>query len=129
MWSPGKKLARAAQLLARGQLRIAYDDESDGEPEEVISAALAALGLEVEEPLELEEEFALWPECVPTFQFWQAVQTQWRIGMTGRATGLDYQGVKACMELCGIPRKKRTELFAGIRAMERATLNEWAAQD
>lgn len=46
----------------------------------------------------------------------------------GGATGLDYAGVQAAMQLMGVARKERAELFALVRAMEGATLDEWARQ-
>ena len=33
-------------------------------------------GLQTVEPLDLDDEFALWPENVAVFNFWLAVQTQ-----------------------------------------------------
>jgi len=42
------------------------------------------------------------------------------------ATGLDYAGVQAAMQLQGLPRKQHAELFALVRAMEGAALDEWA---
>lgn len=70
----------------------------------------------------------LWPECVPIWQAWQGVQTQWRTGAAG-ATGLDYAGVRAWLHECG-PRSRteRAEWFVCIQAAERATLEVWAEQ-
>ena len=44
------------------------------------------------------------------------------------ATGLDYAGVQAAMQLMGVARAERAELFGLVRAMEGATLDEWAQQ-
>lgn len=123
MRGEGKKLVQAARLQARGQLILHGADGSRRTEEEYVTEALAACGLYPEEPLEVDEEFALWPECLPVFNFWNAVQTQWRVGMNG-ATGLDYQGVEACMSMRAIPKKERPELFALVQAMERAALDE-----
>ncbi len=112
--------------MARGQLRIG--DQQEREPEDEVVDALAAFGLQAEETLEIDDKFALWPECVDVFKLWQAVQTQWRTGGMGGATGLDYAGVEACMKLRGIRNKDRTELFNGLQVMEQATLQEWALQ-
>lgn len=120
-----KKLAEAARLLACGQLRIERPGQGEDAPETARAEALAAIGLVATEPLELDEEFALWPENVPVFNFWQAVQTQWRTGGMGGATGLDYGGVQACMALRGIQKKDQAALFAGLQVMEVATLNAW----
>lgn len=70
----------------------------------------------------------LWPENVGAFNIWCQLETQWRIGVSG-ATGLDYTAVIAYLRnVVGIKKKDLPERFAEIRAMEVATLNEWAAQ-
>lgn len=114
--------------MACGQLRIDRPGRGEDEPEAAINEALAAVGLVATEPLELDDEFALWPENLPVFNFWQAVQTQWRTGGMGGATGLDYSGVQACMVFRGIRKKDQAALFAGLQVMERAALNEWDKQ-
>lgn len=69
----------------------------------------------------------LWPECVEAWRHWQALQTQWRYGGAGGATGLDYAGVRAYIDEQGIrPRAQRRELFACIQACEAASLDAWA---
>ena len=68
----------------------------------------------------------LWPECLPIWQAWQALQTQWRTGMAG-ATGLCYAGVRAWLADNGPPdADTRREWWACIQAAERATLEVWA---
>lgn len=67
----------------------------------------------------------LWPDNVAAWSAWQTVQTQWRVGMGG-ATGLDYTGVQACLRLQGHRGQALRELFAGVQACERATLEVWA---
>lgn len=67
----------------------------------------------------------LWPDNLPAWHAWQSVQSQWRVGMGG-ATGLDYTGVQACLRLQGHRGAALRELFAGIQACERATLEAWA---
>lgn len=113
--------------MVRGQLRIGQSGSREDEPEEEVAQALAAFGLEAVEPLEIDEEFALWPECVETFNLWCLVQTQWRTGATGFPEGLHYPGVEVCMKRRGIPEKRRNGVFAGIQAMEQAALKEWRA--
>jgi hypothetical protein len=77
----------------------------------------------------------LWPCNVKTWAYWQAVQTQWRVGGMGGATGLDYAGVRAYLDETGVKSKQRKQIFEGIRAAETATLRAWgekaekAAQD
>ena len=91
--------------------------------------AIAGLGLDAQDtsgpPVHTHY---LWPECVPIWQAWQALQTQWRVGMGG-ATGLDYAGVRAWLDECGPEdRAQRREWFECIQAAERATLDVWAEQ-
>lgn len=69
----------------------------------------------------------LWPENLQAWLCWQGVQTQWRVGMSG-ATGLDYQGVSAYLDLQGLDRDQRRETFELLQACERATLDEWNQQ-
>ena len=57
---------------------------------------------------------------------WQSVQTQWRTGMGG-ATGLDYAGVRAYLDEIDLGADRR-DVFAGIQACERATLDVWSEQ-
>jgi hypothetical protein len=72
--------------------------------------------------------FWLWPEHVDTLMLWQAVQTQWRMVSEIGATGLDYQGVRACPGFRGLPRARREQVFADLCVIERATLREWSEQ-
>lgn len=70
----------------------------------------------------------LWPCNVATFNIWGQLQTQWNIGMSG-ASGLDYTAVIAYLrDVVGTKKKDIPELFQQLRAMEIATLNEWAKQ-
>jgi hypothetical protein len=72
-----------------------------------------------------ETEFHLWPENVLAWRCWQALQTQWRVGMAG-ATGLDYAGVRAWLQDAGLTDAERTDVWPGIQACEHATLEVWA---
>jgi hypothetical protein len=56
-----------------------------------------------------------------------AVQTQWRVGMSG-ATGLDYAGVRAWLDEDGIDGDERRDLWRCIVAAERSTLSVWSEQ-
>lgn len=115
--------------MARGQLVIEGSEESAEESEQEINEAFAAFGLVADGQLDLDSEtFALWPENLPTFNLWQQIQTQWRVGGVGNPTGLDYAGIEAYMRLSGIRKKDQANFLPGIQAMERATLNEWANQ-
>jgi hypothetical protein len=123
-----KKLAEAAALMALGQLRFPHANQDEVTPEDEVTQALAAFGLQVSAPLELEETFALWPECLPTFHFWQSLQTQWTQQPMGGLSHLNYPGVQVCMEMAGIKKRDRKTLFSEIQAMERAVLKADAKQ-
>lgn len=92
-----------------------------------MAAALAALGLEMDEEVELEEPFYLWPDNLSTFRIWLSVQTQWRKD-GGRPTGLDYSGVETCLRLRGVKKSQWGPVFDVIQDMEIASLNVWAEQ-
>lgn len=44
----------------------------------------------------------------------------------GGATGLDYAGVRAYLDDQDLPADERKDIFKGIRAAERGTLEGWA---
>ena len=71
-----------------------------------------------------DEELYLWPCNALVWGLFMRLQTQWRVGMSG-ATGLDYAAVRVVMDLAGVGKKRRQEVFAGIQACERATLEIW----
>jgi hypothetical protein len=71
-----------------------------------------------------DSEQYLWPENVEAWRVWCALQTQWRVGANG-ATGLDYSAVCAYMTEVGIVGELRRDVFAGVRAAERSTLDVW----
>lgn len=57
-----------------------------------------------------------------------AVQTQWRIvaGMSGSmVTGLDYAALKGAMDMLGVSKKKRPQLFDDVRILEAAWLETY----
>jgi hypothetical protein len=62
---------------------------------------------------------------VAAWRHWTALQTQWRTGVSG-ATGLDYAGVRAYLDECGLEGTNRAELWQAIQACELATLEAWA---
>jgi hypothetical protein len=43
----------------------------------------------------------------------------------GGATGLDYAGVRAYLDECNLQPPERGEVWAGITAAERGTLDGW----
>lgn len=65
----------------------------------------------------------LWPCNLAAWGVWCDLQTQWRYGGTGSATGLDYVSVRAHLDELGLRGDERRDTYAGIRAAERATLD------
>lgn len=83
--------------------------------------ALAAFGLMTERPA--QQHFEVWEENGEVLDVFLACETQWRHGsMTGRLIGLDYQGLRAALDLMEIKDKKQT--FEDLRLMERAVIDE-----
>ncbi|MCY1253019.1 hypothetical protein D9M68_123140 [compost metagenome] len=64
-------------------------------------------------------------------QLFLTLQTQWRqvAGMTDcLRTGLDYAAIEPVLRLRGVKRKRQAALFADLRVLEAAALEELAAQ-
>lgn len=85
-------------------------------------ARLAALAAQ-QPRVDVRPEFRLWPEHLPAFGLWCAIQTQWRVGMAG-PTGLDWQGVRAHPATRALPRQQRESVLADVACMESAWLAE-----
>ncbi|MCU0963533.1 MAG: DUF1799 domain-containing protein [Burkholderiaceae bacterium] len=114
--------------MALGELLS--QDEADARAEEDAAErarALAAFGMRLEDEAPAQElpGFHLLPECVPVFQLWRNVQTQWRVGMMG-PTGLDYAGVEAYMRMARTQLRREADTIELLRAMEVATLKVYA---
>jgi hypothetical protein len=76
-------------------------------------------GLKLED---MQEEVELWATNVQSFTVFEAMGTQWRMGMGG-ATGLDYQALPVVLDMAGLrKRKDRAAIFADLRIMEREAL-------
>ncbi len=120
-----------ARLLAAGQLLNADPHDHDAsphqEPDDEVRAALASFGLHLDGAGARDQGDVvwIWPENLPAWGFWLRVQTQWRVGFSGKS-GLDYAGVRVAMDLLGIKRQDRGELFGWVQAMECAALGVWA---
>ena len=111
-----------ARAVAEFQSR---NDTQPVDPTNAWTQHIAALGLLEQQPA--EHVVYLWPDNVLAWNCWQGVQTQWRVGMGG-ATGLDYAGVRAFLDEQQLAGDERRDVFAGIQACERATLEVWAEQ-
>src|SRR5439155_9792164 len=94
-----KKLTEAARLMARGQLIL--NPQAEEATSDSLLDAFAALGLQCEEEVVLDDEFWLWPENEETLWLWAGLQTQWNAGMGG-ATGLNYAGVESYLRMLDI---------------------------
>lgn len=68
------------------------------------------------------EEVRIWPDNWQSVKLFQSLTTQWRTSMGG-PTGLDYAVLPAVMQLHGIRKKDRADLFDCIRVMENAALS------
>lgn len=68
-----------------------------------------------------EETIEIWPESLAAFNVFQAMSTQWRIGMNG-PTGLDYNVLPEIWRRLRIPKKERDQTFEDLQEMERAAL-------
>jgi hypothetical protein len=70
----------------------------------------------------------IWPDNVRPFEVFQALQTQWRVGMGG-PTGLDYSAIPVTLRLRGVPRAAWPQLFGDLRIMESAALSAMHAKN
>jgi hypothetical protein len=82
---------------------------------------LALFGLKPEDFA--ADEVQLWPENYLSFQVFQSIKTQWRIGMNG-ATGLDYNVLSEMWRRFKVLPKDRDYLFFDIQVMENAALSQ-----
>ena len=64
----------------------------------------------------------VWPENWPAVSLFMDCATQWRVSMSG-AYGLDYQAVKAVMDIRGISGADAAAVFDDILILESAALN------
>ncbi|MCX8018550.1 MAG: DUF1799 domain-containing protein [Rhodocyclaceae bacterium] len=117
--SEGKKLKQVVRDVAEAQHAQQTPDAHNAWTAEI--AKLGLLGQSA------DRITYLWPDNVLTWQCWQGVQTQWRVGMVG-ATGLDYAGVLAYLQVQGLSPDQRRDVFAGIQACESAMLEVLAEQ-
>ncbi|RZS80655.1 DUF1799 domain-containing protein [Pigmentiphaga kullae] len=66
----------------------------------------------------------IWPDNAIAYAVFCAMDTQWRVGGMGRASGLDYAALPFVMRQLGVPRAEWTDIFDAVRVMERAALDE-----
>jgi hypothetical protein len=68
-------------------------------------------------------DIEIWHENWRSFQLFNSMQTQWRVGMNGR-TGLDYSALSELWRRLKIPVSERDDLFADLQHMEIAALTQ-----
>lgn len=83
--------------------------------------AMAALGFDPEDFDESDFSIGVWECNAEAFYVFESMATQWRIGMAG-ATGLDYAAMPVVMDMVGVARKRRPEVFESVRIMETEAL-------
>ncbi|MBX8534531.1 DUF1799 domain-containing protein [Pseudomonas cichorii] len=62
-------------------------------------------------------EFEVWPDVWSAFRLFEALSTQWRVGMGG-ASGLDYSVVPFTAQMLSIHRRDLPGIFPDLRVME-----------
>lgn len=72
---------------------------------------------------EASESTPIWPDNLGAYNVFVSLLSQWRVGAAG-ATGLDYTAIPVVFELLGIPKAERAAIFADIRVMEDAALEQ-----
>lgn len=90
-------------------------------------AAMAELGFDPEDFDDNEFTIEVWECNADAFYVFEAMATQWQAGMAG-ATGLNYTAMPVVMEMVGIGKKRRPEVFASVRIMEQEALKTWAEE-
>lgn len=87
--------------------------------------AMAALGFDPEDFDDSDNEVEIWGCNVDAYYVFKSMATQWRVGMAG-ATGLDYAAMPVVMDMIGVGRKNRPDVFESVRIMEEEALITWA---
>ena len=90
-------------------------------------SAMAELGFDPEDFDEDEFTIEVWECNAEAFYVFESMATQWHSGMAG-ATGLNYTAMPVVMEMVGISKKRRPEVFASVRIMEQEALKTWAEE-
>lgn len=68
-----------------------------------------------------DDEYEVWPDNWPAFLLFEAMSTQWRVGMGG-AVGLDYNAIKPVASMIGLKRAELAMAFPDLRIMESEAL-------
>lgn len=105
-------------------LGLVESEEEEELRREAAEEAATAMGLRIRRTPVVCEALYLWPENVLSWNLFQAMSTQWMVGMAG-ATGLSYPGVEVVMRKARVKRRDEERVFYEIQCMERATLSGW----
>lgn len=73
----------------------------------------------------LEEKIEVWPDVWPGFILFEAMSTQWRVGMSG-AIGLDYQALPVVAKYLEFEDDLMPLAFNDLRSMESEVLKKMA---
>lgn len=68
-----------------------------------------------------EDIIEVWEINWPTFRLFNALGTQWRVGMSG-ATGMDYNVIPMVAKSLGINNKDLNAMFPDLQVMENEAL-------
>lgn len=75
---------------------------------------------------EASEPTPIWPDNLVAYNAFVALLSQWRVGAAG-ATGLDYTAIPVVLDMLGTPKVDWPNVFADIRVMEDAALEQMSA--
>ena len=88
-----------------------------GPDEETTTAALAAFGLQIEEPIR-PSEFEVWPDNWQPLRVFSRMTSQLIVGGMGGVLGLRYEALPVVMRGLGLPAADRAEVFDVFQIME-----------
>lgn len=86
---------------------------------------MGALGFDPEDFTEDDMTVEIWDCNADPYNVFVGMETQWRYSFAGRE-GLDYTAVPVVMDMLGIREKRRPDVFASVRIMEREALETMA---
>lgn len=68
------------------------------------------------------EDVMVWDINWDAFRVFNELNTQWRIGGMGSATGLDYNVIPTVGKMLGLKKKQINDMFPDLRVMENEAL-------
>lgn len=110
--------------MPRGQAGKLRDTAKAIYRKQATRAELAAFGFRPEDYA--HEQVSVWPDNYQAVSTFIELQTQWRVGGMGSATGLDYVAALAVIRELDLEKDEARELFQDIRVMEAAALEQMA---